>query len=104
MANPAIQQRTYLTREEFEKTYAIDDATITKLEHFAREHNLAVSRIDRAQHAVYLTGNARDVSLAFQTYLESYEQPDGVTYRGRTGPLHVPEDLADAIVQRQWPG
>jgi kumamolisin len=98
LANPAIEQRRYLSREEFEKTYAIDDATITKLEDFAREHNLAVSRIDRAQHVVYLTGNARDVSLAFQTYLESYEQPDGVTYRGRTGPLHVPEDLAGAIL------
>src|SRR5204862_3528538 len=34
----------------------------------------------------------------FQTYLESYEQPDGSTYRGRRGPIHVPEELADAIV------
>src|ERR1700704_1716270 len=55
LANPAIQQRKYLTREDFEKTYAIDDATtISKLEDFAREHNLAVSRIDSAQHVVYL--------------------------------------------------
>jgi kumamolisin len=98
LANQPISQRTYSTREEFEKLYAVDDATIGKVEQFARDHNLAVSRIDKAQHAVYLTGNARDVSLAFQTYLEYYEQPDGVTYRGRTGSLHVPEDLADAIL------
>lgn len=98
LAHEPIGQRRYLTRDELEKTYAADEATIAKVEDFAREFNLAVSHIDRAQHAVYLTGNARDVCLAFQTYLESYEQPDGSTYRGRRGPIHVPEELADAIV------
>src|SRR5262245_43477938 len=98
LAGQSVADRNYVTREDFDKAYATDDATIAKLEQFARDHNLAVSRIDKAQHVVYLTGNARDVSLAFQTYLEYYEQPDGVTYRGRTGSLHVPDDLADVIV------
>src|SRR5215831_3525459 len=98
LASQPLEKRNYVTREEFGKTYAINDSTVEKLEEFARDHNLAVSRIDKAQHVVYLTGNARDVSLAFQTYLEYYEQPSGETYRGRTGPLHVPEDLADVIV------
>jgi len=98
LSGQPLAQRKYVSREDFDKAYAVDDATIRKLEQFARDHNLAVSRIDKAQHAVYLTGNARDVSLAFQTYLEYYEQPDGVRYRGRTGALHVPEDLADAIL------
>jgi kumamolisin len=98
LAKEPIEQRRYLTREELEKTYATDPATIEKVEDFAREFNLAVSHVDRAQHVVYLTGSARDFSLAFQTYLESYEHPDGRIYRGRRGPLHVPEELADAIV------
>src|SRR5215470_13440463 len=98
LANQLLSQRAYPTREEFEKLYSIYYATIAKVEQFARDHHLAVSRIDKAQHVIYLTGNARDVSLAFQTYLEYYEQPDGVVYRGRTGPLHVPEDLVHAIV------
>jgi kumamolisin len=98
LANEPVGQRKYLTRDEFEKTYTIDESTIAKLEDFASEFNLAVSHIDRAQHAVYLTGNARDVGLAFQTYLESYEQADGRIYRGRRGPIHVPEELADVIL------
>ena len=98
LANAPIGQRKYLTRDELEKTYATDQATIDKLEDFAREFNLAVGHVDRAQHAVYLTGNARDFNLAFQTHLELYEHPDGRTYRGRRGPIHVPEELADAIV------
>jgi kumamolisin len=81
LSNQPVEQRKYLTRDELEKTYATDQATIEKLEDFAREFNLAVSRIDPAQHAVYLTGNARDISLAFQTHLETYEHPDGRTYR-----------------------
>ena len=98
LASRPIAERHYLSRAEFEKTFAVNDTTIRKIEQFARDHNLAVSRIEPAQNTVYLTGNARDMSLAFQTYLETYEQPDGTTYRGRRGPVHIPEDLAGDIL------
>jgi kumamolisin len=98
LAKKPIGSRQYLSRAEFEKTFGADDATIKKIEQFARDHNLAVSNIDRARNAVFLTGNVRDMNLAFQTHLETYEQPNGVTYRGRTGALHVPEDLVDNIL------
>jgi len=97
LASQPIAQRQYLTRDELEKDYGADEATIARIEAFAQAYNLAVSSIDHSQHAIRLTGSARDLSRAFQTYLEYYEQPDGVTYRGRTGPIHVPEDLADVI-------
>lgn len=93
-----LSDRKYLSREEFDNLYRAGDASIARIEQFAREHNLSVSGVDRASHVVYLAGNARDLSLAFQTYLECYERPDGVTYRGRRGPVHVPEDLSDLIV------
>src|SRR5215475_13218206 len=98
LATQPFDSRKYLSRDDFQKKYGTDDATIQKIEQFARDHNLAVSRSDKSQHVVYLTAHARDISLAFQTYLETYEQPDGVTYRGRTGPIHIPEDLADVIL------
>ena len=98
LARQPVATRNYVSREDFEKTYGTDQATIDKIEAFAGEHNLAVSRVDRGQHTVHLTGNVRDMSQAFQTYLECYEQPDGVTYRGRTGAIQIPEDLADVIL------
>jgi kumamolisin len=98
LANQPLSERKYLSRADLEKNYGVSEAAIGKIEQFARDHHLAVSGIDRVQHVVYLTGNARDVSLAFQTYLERYEQPDGTTYRGRTGAIHIPEELADLIV------
>ena len=98
LAKTPIAERQYMSHAEYEKAFGADDATVQKIEQFARDHNLAVSRIDRARNAVFLTGNVRDMNLAFQTHLECYEQSDGVTYRGRTGSLHVPEDMADKIL------
>ena len=98
LAKQPIGARQYISRAAFEKTFGADDATIQKIEQFARDHNLAVSQIDKARNAVFLRGNVRDMNLAFQTHLETYEQPNGVTYRGRIGSLHVPEDLADKIL------
>jgi len=98
LASKSLAEREYMSRAEFEKAFSTSGNTIQKVEQFARDHNLTVSRIEPAQHTVYLTGNARDMSLAFQTYLEMYESPEGVTYRGRSGAIQVPEDLADAIL------
>ncbi|HVW85905.1 MAG TPA: protease pro-enzyme activation domain-containing protein, partial [Bryobacteraceae bacterium] len=97
LASQPIRERKYLTREEYENSFATDDASIQKIEEFAREHNLSVSRIEKGHHAVYLRGAVRDMSLAFQTFLDCYEMPDGVTFRGRTGPVHIPEELAGII-------
>jgi kumamolisin len=98
LAGQSLRDRQYLSREEFEKTYSIEQATIAKIEAFAREYNLSVRRIEKGQHVVYLTGTARDMSLAFQTFLEQHELPNGVSYRARRGPIHIPEELAGIIL------
>ena len=97
LASQPVEQRQHLTREEFAAQYGTDQATIAQIEEFARAHNLSVSSIDRAQHAVHLTGSVRDLSLAFQTYLENFELPDGASYRGRSGSIHIPDELAGII-------
>ncbi len=98
LAKQPLEERQYVSQDDYDKLYATDDATIEKIEQFARDHNLSVSQVDRARHVAYLTGTVRDMSQAFGTYLECYEQPDGVTYRGRTGAIQIPEDLSDVIV------
>jgi kumamolisin len=95
--------RQYLSREEFAQRYGASDENIGKVVAFAHQHNLTVSHIDKAQHTVRLIGSARDLSQAFGTYLEYYEG-GGVTYRGRTGALHVPEELSPIIRKRQRSG
>src|SRR5580658_4505384 len=64
LAKTPFADRQYMSHAEYEKAFGADDATVQKIEQFARDHNLAVSRIDRARNAVFLTGNARDMNLA----------------------------------------
>src|SRR2546422_1012811 len=61
LARQPLDKRQYLSREDFEKNYGLETGGVEKIEQFARDHNLSVSHIDRAQQAVYLSGNARDV-------------------------------------------
>jgi subtilase family serine protease len=48
------------------------------------------------QRRIVLSGTVEAFSTAFGVYLARYEHPDG-TYRGRTGAVHVPEELTPII-------
>ena len=88
--------RRYMTHDEYDSTHAADPADIAKVEAFARAKNLIVVETSTARRSVFLSGSASDFAAAFGTTIEHYEH-DGGTYRGRTGPLTVPADLADIV-------
>src|ERR1700694_6003485 len=89
-------RRRYLTREQYAAAYGSDPADIAKVEAFARAHNLVVVESSVSRRSVFLSGTAAEFAAAFGTTIEHYEH-DGGTYRGRTGPLTVPADLADVV-------
>ena len=91
-----LQERKYLTREEFAAQYGADLQDVAKVEAFARDHNLTVVETSAPRRTVVLSGTLADLSAAFGVQLVNYEHPEG-NFRGRTGPVHVPEELADAI-------
>jgi kumamolisin len=97
IAHQGVTERTHMTREEFAKTYGSDDASLKRIEDFAREHNLSIKSVDCDQHTVHLMGAERDISKAFNVHLEMYSNEHG-TYRGRTGSIQVPEELGDLIL------
>ncbi len=88
--------RRYLTREEYAANHAADPADLDKVEAFARAHGLAVVDRSAARRSVFLSGTAAQFETAFGTKIEHYES-QGCTYRGRSGPLTVPEDLAGVV-------
>ncbi|MGD1091748.1 MAG: S53 family peptidase [Bryobacteraceae bacterium] len=90
-------KRKYLSREDFAKTCGQSEGNIAKVEKFARENNLTVKSKNPEQHTVQLVGTAREMSQAFNVFLERYSQ-EGVSYRARTGPVHIPEELGDLIL------
>jgi kumamolisin len=95
-ASQLPNQRTILSREDFEKTHGADPASIARVETFAREHGLSVTETSAARRTVVLSATVAAMSAAFGVVLKEYEHPGGM-YRGRTGAVHIPSDLQDVI-------
>ena len=90
------QERKHLTHEEFAAAHGADPAELEKVEEFAHEHGLDVVEVSLEQCRLVLSGTVAAFSKAFGVSLARYKHPRG-TYRGRTGPVRVPEDLAPII-------
>jgi len=89
-------QRKYMTREEHAAAYGADPRDIDKVGEFAKAHGLVVVETSAARRSVVLSGSAQSMSAAFGVTLQQFEHDAG-TYRGRTGPISVPADLAGVI-------
>src|SRR5260370_24994499 len=90
------QRRKQLTREEFEAAYGADPADLELVEVFAHEYGLTVVETSRARRTVVLGGTVAAFSQAFGLQLAHYAY-EGRTYRGRTGPVLIPKELAGVV-------
>jgi kumamolisin len=88
--------RRYVTREQLAKSHGADPADLARVEAFARDHGLAVVGASAARRSVFLAGTAAQFEAAFGTRIEHYESR-GCTYRGRSGPITVPDEIADVV-------
>src|SRR5260221_5051306 len=86
-----------MSREEYSASQSASPDDLAKVEEFARNHDLTIVETDPVGRRVVLAGTAAAMSAAFATELQRYEYPGG-TYRGRTGPLHIPNELDQIIV------
>ncbi len=96
MGTRAPQERKHMTHEEFATAHGADPADLEKVEQFAHEHGLDVVEISPAQRRVVLSGRAADLSAAFGVSLARYRLGREI-YRGRKGPVRIPEELAPII-------
>ncbi len=102
--NPAGENREHvqdpgqrMSRDEYLASYGADPGDLAKVSAFAQKHVLTVVETDAAQRKVVLAGTAKDMMAAFATTLHRYEY-EGRTFRGRTGYLHVPDELDQIVV------
>jgi kumamolisin len=89
-------QRRYLSREQFEATHGTDPADIAKVSAFAHAHGLVVVQADAGRRSVVLSGTVGEMNAAFGVDLQHFDH-DGGTYRGRTGPVTVPAEVAGIV-------
>jgi kumamolisin len=92
-----LQNRRYLSREEFARLHGASASDIEKVRAFAGQHGLKVVSEDRAGRIVKLSGTVEAFNAAFGVELRHYEH-NSVMYRCRTGSLSIPAAL-DSIVE-----
>lgn len=91
------EARQYISREEFGELLGADPDDVAKIDAFAHEHNLTVVETSIEKRTVKLSGSIADLTEAFQPNLKRYEM-GGREYRGRTGGISVPEEIAEMVV------
>jgi kumamolisin len=90
------KERRYLSRDELAAAHGADPQDIAKVEAFALAHGLQPVQSSVGRRSVILSGAVAAFEAAFGVRLEQYQYAAG-SYRGRTGPVHVPADLADVV-------
>lgn len=89
--------RRYLTREQLSAQHGAEDADLTRVAAWATGMGLSVLETSALTRTVVLAARVEDLASAFQVDLVRYRYETG-TYRGRTGPVLIPADLADIVV------
>jgi kumamolisin len=90
-----VRSHQYLTRGELEAQRGPDPAAVERVKQFATRNNLTAVQ-EPPQRLVQLTGTVEALSRAFGVELRTFRAP-GVTYRGRTGVVQVPADIAGDV-------
>jgi len=86
----------HLDPAAFETAYGATPADIAKVTAFAKAHGLAVVETHAGRCTVILSGTVAQFEQAFGVALQDYDYAGG-SYRGRTGPVHVPAELMDVV-------
>ena len=89
--------KAHLSRAEFARRHGASRADLDAVRDFAEAHGLAVVEEHLGRRTLVLAGNVAQFNDAFGVELQHYSHPGG-TYRGRTGPVHIPAEL-DGIVE-----
>ncbi|HLH08729.1 MAG TPA: S53 family peptidase [Terriglobales bacterium] len=84
------------TREQAEQKFSASPASMQRVQSFARENNLKVESADPLKRTVILSGTVSAFASAFNVSLERFERGNE-SYRGRTGPVQIPQELANDV-------
>ena len=99
--HPASYAGACLSRDQFRVRHGTSQSVLDRVAAFAKSFGLQVEQSDEARHRVKLTGTYAQARAAFQPDELGMYESDGRRYVARGGHVHVPADLADAIVAVQ---
>ena len=86
----------HLSRADYARRHGASRADLDAVREFAEAHGLAVVQEHAGRRTLVLAGTVAQFNDAFAVELQHCSHPGG-TYRGRTGPVHVPAELSSLI-------
>jgi kumamolisin len=90
-------ERQYMTRDQLRTEHGSDPAAIEKIQKFAVDHQLVVTRNEPASARLGIAGTVANVSHAFGVKLLDYSHPKLGDFHARTGPVSLPTEVVRAI-------
>jgi kumamolisin len=90
------RSQRWLSREEFAQLHGAAEADFAAVRAFAGENGLVVVQEHAARRTLILSGTVAQFSAAFSVQLHHVEHAGG-TYRGRTGDIRLPAELAAVV-------
>ncbi len=97
LARIAAGRGDFLTEGQFARKFGADPTAIESVGKFAADNGLKISEQNLSSGRVVLKGNASQFESAFNVKLQEFEHPSGVTFRGRSGTISVPTELAPNV-------
>lgn len=78
--------------------FSADPAAVEQVKSFARSQGLTIDeqKTSAQNRVVVVRGTAESIMAAFGTQLQHYAYK-GISFRGRTGPLYIPQELVGVI-------
>ena len=90
--------RPHLSQEQFAERFGAAPEDMEQVEAFAHANGLDLVDSKPGERRLVLSGSVAAFSTAFGVTLDAYASDEGVqTYRGRSGAVHIPADLAQIV-------
>ncbi len=87
-----------MDRQTFADLYGADPADAQMVEEFAFVYGLTTVDSSLAKRRVILSGSVKQMNAAFNVQLQHYKDSSGHTFRGRTGDVHIAEELRSCVL------
>jgi kumamolisin len=92
----AGKSTAHIKRADFARQFGADPQDLAAVKTFATSHGIAVVQEDAARRTVVLSATVAQFNAAFGVDLQQFEH-DGGSYRGRTGTIHLPDELNGVV-------
>ena len=97
LSGPAPDPSPRWSREEFARAFGAHPDDLVRVREFAQAHQLTVRSEAVGPRLVRLVGTVAAFEATFGVALERWAYTGG-TYRGRVGPIRIPDELRDIVL------